>query len=521
MKKFKIQPFIQKNFFKKNILNNLFSKFFSLFNMSKSSWRINFNQLNKKNIENYISEKFQLNYALFVLSIVFFLYLLYLSIPGLVISENIQKELEEKLKKEYNLDFALTPDINYSILPKPHYIINDVVIFTEKMGYQKEFSQIKKLRIFINQNNFFKLNNVIKKIEIKNANFFIENSDFKFINNFLNNRFSEKTIKVLKSKIFYKSNEGQIVSFVSLENILIFYDELKKENFLISKGKVFNIPFTFDWKYDENLNEKITKIKLNPLKLSFLNKSKKDDKVKNLKVNFKRSKLNTNYFFKEDTINLESNNSFLGTNKFDYKGKINLEPFDFQIDSEIQKIDIKKILPSKNIFDEIFSQEFLLNENFNGRLVIKSNNLNNGGFFNEILINSNYVGEKIELSNSKLLNKKIGSLNLDYGTIYLEENDIFFRGKFNFEIFDRNRFYRKFLVSKKNQKDIDQLNFGLIYNLSKFDAKIFFISLNKDKPEMSDDLDNLIYSFNNKSITINNWISLRSFVNKILSSYSG
>ena len=521
MKKFKIQSFIQKNFFKKNILNNLFSKFFSLFNMSKSSWRINFNQLNKKNIENYISEKFQLNYALFVLSIVFFLYLLYLSIPGLVISENIQKELEEKLKKEYNLDFALTPDINYSILPKPHYIINDVVIFTEKMGYQKEFSQIKKLRIFINQNNFFKLNNVIKKIEIKNANFFIENSDFKFINNFLNNRFSEKTIKVLKSKIFYKSNEGQIVSFVSLENILIFYDELKKENFLISKGKVFNIPFTFDWKYDENLNEKITKIKLNPLKLSFLNKSKKDDKVKNLKVNFKRSKLNTNYFFKEDTINLESNNSFLGTNKFDYKGKINLEPFDFQIDSEIQKIDIKKILPSKNIFDEIFSQEFLLNENFNGRLVIKSNNLNNGGFFNEILINSNYVGEKIELSNSKLLNKKIGSLNLDYGTIYLEENDIFFRGKFNFEIFDRNRFYRKFLVSKKNQKDIDQLNFGLIYNLSKFDAKIFFISLNKDKPEMSDDLDNLIYSFNNKSITINNWISLRSFVNKILSSYSG
>ena len=46
------------------------------------------------------------------------------------------------------------------------------------------------------------------------------------------------------------------------------------------------------------------------------------------------------------------------------------------------------------------------------RLAIKSKNLNNGSFFNEILINSNYVGEKIELSNSKLLNKKIGSLNL-------------------------------------------------------------------------------------------------------------
>ena len=521
MKKFKFQTFLQKNLFKKNILNKTFSKLFSLFKMSKSSSKINFSQFNKKNIENYISEKFQLNYALFLLSIVFFLYLLYLSIPGIVISENIQKELEKKLKKEYNLDFALTPDINYSILPKPHYIINDVVIFTEKMGYQKEFSQIKKLRIFINQNNFFKMNNIIKKIEIKNANFFIENSDFNFINNFLNRRFSKNSIKVLKSKIFYKSNEGQIVSFLSLENIQIFYDEIKNENLFISDGEIFNIPFTFDWKYDENLKEKITKVKFNPLKLNFLNKSKIGDETKNLKVNFKRSKLNTNYFFKEDTINLESINSFLGTIKFNYKGQINLEPFDFQIDSEIQKLDINKILPNKNILDEIFSEEFLLNENFNGRLAIKSNNLNNGGFFNEILINSNYVGEKIELSNSKLSNKKIGSLNLDYGNIYLEEENIFFKGKFNFEIFDKNRFYRKFLVSKKNQREIDKIYFGLIYNLSKSDAKIFFISLNKDKQEVNDNLDNLIYSFNNKSITINNWISLRSFVNKILSSYSG
>ena len=69
-------------------------------------------------------------------------------------NESIQKELEKKLKKEYNLDFALTPDIDYSILPKPHYILKDVVIFNKKGDYQKEFSQIKRLKIFINQNNF-------------------------------------------------------------------------------------------------------------------------------------------------------------------------------------------------------------------------------------------------------------------------------------------------------------------------------------------------------------------------------
>jgi len=302
---------------------------------------------------------------------------------------------------------------------------------------------------------------------------------------------------------------------------VILHDELKRENSLISKGKVFNIPFSFDWKYHEDTNEKITKVKFNPLKLSFLNKSKKNEQTKNLKINFKRSKLNTNYLLKEDLISVDSNNSFLGTNKFKYKGKINLDPFDFRIESEIQKFDLKKILLKKNIVNEIFSQELLLNENFNGKFAIKSNNLSNGDFFNEILINSNYVGEKIELSNSKLLNKKIGSLNLDFGNIYLEENNILFKGKFSFEIFDKNKFYRKFLVSKKNQKDLDKIYFGLNYDLTNDDAKIFFISLNKDKPEMNDNLDDLIYSFNNKSITINNWISLRSFVKKILSSYPG
>ena len=69
--------------------------------------------------------------------------------------------------------------------------------------------------------------------------------------------------------------------------------------------------------------------------------------------------------------------------------------------------------------------------------------------------------------------------------------------------------------------DLEKVYFGLNYNLSKSDAKIFFISLNDDKPEMSDNLDNLIYGFNNNSITVNNWISLRSFINKILSSYPG
>ena len=225
---------------------------------------------------------------------------------------------------------------------------------------------------------------------------------------------------------------------------------------------------------------------------------------------------------KDNSILLESKNSYLGANKLDYDGKINLEPFDFKINTKIDRLNLKKFLPNKIIFKEVLSKEFLLNENFNGSLTVKSENLKNSNFFNEILLTSNYVGEKIELSNSKIFNKKIGSLNLDFGNVFLENNDLLFKGKFSFEIFNKNKFYRKFLIPKKNQSEIDKVYFGLNINLSNLDTKIFFLlSLDKDDPKVNDELDDLIYSFNNKSITINNWISLRSFVNKILSSYSG
>ena len=68
MKKLKIHSFLQKNFFKKNILNKMFSKFFTLFNTSKGTFKIGFNQFKKKNLENYIlfvTKKFKLLFSIF------------------------------------------------------------------------------------------------------------------------------------------------------------------------------------------------------------------------------------------------------------------------------------------------------------------------------------------------------------------------------------------------------------------------------------------------------------------------
>ena len=202
------------------------------------------------------------------------------------------------------------------------------------------------------------MKNIIKKVEVRDANFFIEKSDFSFLNDFLDRGFSKKSLKVSKSKIFYKNSEGQIVSLITIKDILIFKDQLNKENLLISKGKIFNIPFNFEWKYDENSNEKITKAKINSLKLKILNSSKKKEKIKNLKINFRRSKLNTNYSLKGNSILLESKNSYLGANKLDYDGKINLEPFDFKINTKIDRLNLKSFYQIKLFLKKYYQKNF-------------------------------------------------------------------------------------------------------------------------------------------------------------------
>ena len=68
----------------------------------------------------------------------FFYYLIYLSFPGILHNKSDQNYFTKLLKKQYGLEFALTPEINYSILPKPHFQINDAKIFNKKRIFKKK-----------------------------------------------------------------------------------------------------------------------------------------------------------------------------------------------------------------------------------------------------------------------------------------------------------------------------------------------------------------------------------------------
>ena len=141
--------------------------------------------------------KFNLKIAIFAFTSFFFLYLLYLSIPSLYDSGRVQKALYNNLVKEFGLNLSLSSDLTYRILPKPHFFIKDSKIFKEKNDVLDEIGEIKEVRVFISQKNFFDKKRIhIKEIVLSNANFFFKRDNISFISNLLKNDFPHKKINI-------------------------------------------------------------------------------------------------------------------------------------------------------------------------------------------------------------------------------------------------------------------------------------------------------------------------------------
>ena len=84
-----------------------------------------------------------------------FICIFYLLIPTLYEKTWVQNTLENKLLEDFKINFSISSDITYNILPTPHFLIRDSKILMGNNTKLKTLAEIKKLRIFIDKNNFF------------------------------------------------------------------------------------------------------------------------------------------------------------------------------------------------------------------------------------------------------------------------------------------------------------------------------------------------------------------------------
>jgi len=499
-----------------------------LYKFNSKNFFLQFNNLIVKIIPRKIKKlnfrKLKINYIAFTFSIIFFSYLIYLTLPGVFYDESYQNYLTKILKKKHNLNFSLSSDISYSILPSPHFKITNVVIFRERDNFQKEIAQIKELKMYIKQNNFFKHSNLeIKLTELINANFYIEVSDFTYLSNFFLNEFPEIPLKIKNGNLFFQDNARKTISLINIKKSEIYYNYKLKQKLLKSESEIFNIPFKFFWKTDDNTKEIVTNLKFDIIKLNIENNSNYDilNKDRKLTINLNRSKFTTFYNLKNKELNLFSKNSSIGNDKFTYSGKIYLNPFSFDINARLDKFNLKNLNSNLIFFQQIFSNEFVLNEVFNGRLKLFLNNLSNNNFFDQVTLNTNFINDEIDLSKSIFYNNKILNLIIESGKLYVEKDNLFFKGKLNFDIHNINKFHNKFVISKKNRVDLKSINVEILVNFTNLDLKIINIIFDNNNYKSYDDIDNLIFNYNNGLIKVTNWIEFKNFTNELITLYSG
>ena len=420
--------------FKRNIfkLNEKFINFFDYI----------FNYKNFKNLKGIA----KLNKILVPATILYFLVILYFSIPVIYDKSQLQKELPKRIQSEFKLDLSFSPEISYSILPAPNFIIKDVKIFNNLDKSSDEISQIKKLRVFISKKNFFNKDTIkINKIVIEEANFSTQIKDFDFINKFLDEKFSHKKIIIKKSNIFYKNKKNKTVVFFPIKKIEIFYNQQKNINSLFMTGKMFNTPFNLDWSksFDKLEDDELT-LKLNKLNFKIQNQYEKTDKrnIGKSTINIKNEKLNFEYELTKNEIVFNSIDSRITNNQIELLGKISTKPFNFELNGLIDKIKLSKLFEISLIFQNLMNEKILFSKNLSANISLDIKKLVNNKLFDNLKLVINFNNGVIDFDDTTFVSQKIGKLVLIDSSFQSIDNESIFFGRLNFQIEDKNKFHR-------------------------------------------------------------------------------
>jgi len=514
---------IKKTIFKvQNKTNNKFK----ISNFNKQL--ITFNNLIKKTIfkvQNKTNNKFKIsnfNKQLITFISLLFIYLFYLLIPILYDKTWVQTNIEKQLQKEFKANFSTSSNISYRILPTPHFLIKDSKIFHRGSENTTSFSEIKILKVFISQKNFFnKKNIIVKKINIDNANFSLFRNDFKLLNNASNNKLSNKKIEINNSKIFFKDNLNETTTIIKISKALLFFDEKNLLNLFNLKGETFNIPFILNFNSDLNfVKKKEINIKANKLKLNIFNQyvKEKDNIIsgKNI-ISFINSTISTVYSIEKNLIVFKSDNSKVDSSKTQYDGVLSINPFNLSLNIDLGNYKISKLFNINSTFNELINTELLFNNNVSVNTSIVANNKSRREIFQKAKVNFNIINGKINLDKTKLINNKIGSLELENSNLFVKNKRLILNTNIIINIDNSDELFFILQTNKKSRKPIKNILINIDYDF--LGNLIKFNHLQIDNNKTSEEILRVIQGFSENEF--NNLNKSKRLLNSLFEIYNG
>ena len=442
-----------------------------------------FNNFIKKTIfklENKTNDKFHVsvfNKCIITIIGILFIYIFYLLTPLLYDKKWVQNKIVSNLSTEFNINLSNSFDISYRILPKPHFLIKDT---------KTSFAEIKNLKIFISQNNFFNKDAIeIREVVIEEANFSLSNDNFNMLYKNSDDKFSKKKIKILNSNIFFKNIVKEVISIIKISRAFLFFDEKNLLNLFDLKGEIFNIPFQL--KYQNILDvEKKIEIKAPDLNLKVINKIFKTDENSSNSINnilILSSSIKMRYNIKDQIIIFQSEDSRVSNSKLDYTGRLSINPFDLYFKVDVVDYKISNLFKSNSIIDEFIRSGLLFNENISVRTLINIKSRIKNEIFHDAKIVIKILNGRINFDNSLFVNNDIGLLKITNSDLFLENDKLILKTDLSIDIKNTDKLFSFLKTSKKSRKDIKDIRFSIIYDF--LSNQIEFKNIKIDNNEVS------------------------------------
>ena len=273
---------------------------------------------------NFKKSKFSTNNKVILISgILVVLIICYFLIPSFYNKNQIQEEIRNQILKKYDIKIKFNDQIRYGLLPKPHFHTKKLAIIKN----DRQIANIKNTKIFISKNNFFTIENIeIKDLIFKNADFNIYKKDIVFFRELLRTQPNENKIIFKNCKIFFKSEDDQVLFINKIKRGEFYYDSSSLKNILDSKNEIFKVPFKLQIKNDKFNKEIISLFDSKKIRLRIENKInyEKKDLEGLFELMFINKGTSFNYLVKKNSFIFNSKN----TNN-NYNGNIDFKPFYF------------------------------------------------------------------------------------------------------------------------------------------------------------------------------------------------
>ena len=492
--------------------NSFVKKFKNINKSINSLLERNLNKLKFDNLKIVVGN----NKIILTFVALFILFVSYLLLPTFHNQVDISKELKNKLLNKFNLEFTFNQKLYYNFFPRPHFTSKKSSIIKN----EKNIAEINQIKIFISLDNLFSSKNFnVNEVILENANFELNNKNYNFFTNILNNDFLNADLKIKNSNVFFRNSKNEVLFINKLNNLKYYYDPKELKNILLSENEIFNTPYNLEVINHEKEKKLYTKLNMNFIKLQIENvyEYKNDIKSGSATLLFNKIKSSTNYKINQ---NLFEFNYFDDSDKkkFLYKGKFNLKPFYSSLKGDAQEINVSYLFGTNAIIAELLKTEIFNNKSLDFRLNINANRIKNSRNFINLFLKSKIQDGLIDIDNTRVEWKDNSIITLTNTLLFVKDGKLFLDGKSKINITNVKNIYKFLLTPKNFRKKIKTIDLSFSYS---FDEKVILLNDimidGQYNPKVNKQINDIYFRESN----LQNKIYFKNIMNDLIEAYAG